>query len=102
MQKPFTMAVVGKGRSRSFWKMSHPARTKASASAGEANFVNCSTSAPAMNEALAERTIMPLGDKDAIASSAVDNSLSASREKVLVDSPCLSKVSQTRPCASFS
>ena len=102
MQKPFTIAVLGKGRSWSFWKTSQPARTNDRASAGVAKRVNASTSAPAMNDALAERTMRPLGESALIASKAADSSSSASREKVLVDSFCLSKVSHTRPCASCS
>ena len=102
MQKPWTIAVVGNGRSCSFCSTSQPARVKASASSGEAKRVNSSTSAPAMNALFAERTIMPLGESCAISSSASDSSASASFEKVLVDSPALSKVSQTNPCASLS
>src|SRR6185503_15440659 len=102
MQKPFTIAVVGKGRSRSCWSTSQPSLTKASASAPDLNWVNCSTSAPAMKPSLAERITRPFGLSVLIASSARDSSSSASRENVLADSPCLSKVSQTSPFASRS
>src|SRR6185436_8371315 len=100
MQKPFTIAVVGKGRSRSCWSTSQPSLTKASASAPDLNCVNCSTSAPAMKPSFAERITRPFGLSALMASSARDSSSSASRENVLADSPCLSKVSQTSPFAS--
>src|SRR5688572_13287495 len=102
MQKPFTIAVVGKGRSRSCWNTSQPSLTKPSASAPDLKRVNSSTSAPAMKPSFAERMIRPLGFSRLIAASARLSSSSASREKVLADSPCLSKVSQTRPSRSRS
>ena len=102
MQKPFTIAVVGNGRSRSFCVASQPFRLNSNASSAVFNLTNSLTSAPAMKLSFAERITSPLGFVAAISSSAVLNSSSASREKVLVDSPALSKVSQARPCASFS
>jgi hypothetical protein len=53
-------------------------------------------SAPAMKFSFAERMTRPFGFAAAMAPSAAPSSSSASRENVLVDSPCLSKVSQAR------
>ena len=53
MQKPFTMAVLGKGRSRSFCIVSQPSLLKASASCAFAKRVNSLMSAPAMKFAFA-------------------------------------------------
>src|SRR5262245_32649290 len=100
MQKPFTIAVVGKGSSRSSWNTSQPSFTNASASCGDLNRVNSSTSAPAMKLSFPERTTSPLGFSRRIAASARPSSSSASRENVLADSPSLSKVSQARPSRS--
>src|SRR3990167_7164478 len=102
MQKPFTIAVVGKGRSRSFCIVSQPSLVNATASSTVAKRVNSLMSAPAMKFSFAERTTRPLGPAAALASSAAPSSSSASREKVLVDSPCLSNVSQARPWRSLS
>ena len=102
MQKPFTRAVVGKGRRESLSNTSQPKRVNPSASSASLKRVNSSTSAPATKPSLAERMIRPVGRAAAISSSAAASSSSASREKVLVDSPCLSNVSQTSPCASLS
>src|SRR5205814_5771464 len=48
------------------------------------------------------RMIKPFGFSAPIARSAPRSSSSAWREKVLADSPCLSKVSHTSPSRSFS
>src|SRR6185295_13896507 len=63
MQKPFTIAVVGKGRSRSCWNTSQPSLTNSIASAPDLNLVNCSTSAPAMKPSFAERITSPFGSR---------------------------------------
>src|SRR5258706_5552363 len=97
MQKPLIIAVVGKGSSESSWNTSQPSLTNAIASCGDLKRVNSSTSAPAMKPSFAERMIRPLGFSAPIARSAPRSSSSAWREKVLADSPCLSKVSQARP-----
>src|SRR6185503_3912281 len=100
MQKPLTMAVVGKGRSCSFWNVSQPRRVNEIASSAPLKLANSWMSAPPMKLSFAERMIRPLGRAAAISSSSTDSSFSASRENVLADSPCLSKVSQTSPSAS--
>src|SRR5690349_11844511 len=102
MQKPFTIAVAGNGNSRSSWNTSQPSFTNASASCGDLNRVNSSTSAPAMKLSLPERMTRPLGFSRRIAASARPSSSSASRENVLADSPSLSKVSQASPSRSVS
>src|SRR5436853_6724846 len=102
MQKPFTIAVLGKGRLESSWNTSQPSFTKTIASCGDLKRVNSSTSAPAMKLSFAERMMRPRGFSAAIARSEARSSSSAWRENVLADSPCLSKVSQTRPSRSFS
>src|SRR3954452_7626802 len=102
MQKPFTIAVVGKGSSRSSWNTSQPSFTNASASCGDLKRVNSATSAPAMKLSLPERTMSPFGFSTRIAPSARPSSSSAWREKVLADSPSLSKVSQASPSRSVS
>src|SRR5437764_90014 len=102
MQKPFTIAVVGKGSSESSWNTSQPSFTNVIASCGDLKRVNSSTSAPAMKLSFAERMMRPRGFPAAMARSELRNSSSAWREKVLADSPCLSKVSQMRPSLSFS
>src|SRR2546430_5025103 len=102
MQKPLTIAVVGKGSSESSWNTSQPSLTNAIASCGDLKRVNSSTSAPAMKPSFAERMIKPFGFSAPIARSAPRSSSSAWREKVLADSPCLSKVSHTSPSRSFS
>src|SRR5437868_8035001 len=102
MQKPFTIAVLGKGSSESSWNTSQPSFTKVIASCGDLKRLNSSMSAPAMKLSFAERMMRPRGFSAAIARSEARNSSSAWREKVLADSPCLSKVSQTRPSRSFS
>src|SRR3954447_9588850 len=102
MQKPFTIAVEGKGSSRSSWNTSQPSFTNASASCGDLKRVNSSTSAPAMKLSLPERMMSPFGFSTRIAPSARPSSSSASREKVLADSPCLSKVSHASPSRSVS
>src|SRR3990167_2142394 len=55
MQKPFTIAVVGKGRLCSSWNTSQPSLTKDIASCGVLKRVNSSTSAPATKLSFAER-----------------------------------------------
>src|SRR3954469_5062120 len=102
MQNPFTIAVVGKGSSRSAWNTSPPSFTNASASCGDLKRVSSSTSAPAMKLSLPERTMSPFGFSARIAASARPSSSSASRENVLADSPSLSKVSQASPSRSVS
>jgi len=102
MQKPFTIAVVGKGRSRIFCVMSQPLRVNASASSASLKRTNSLTSAPAMKLSLPERRIRPFGFVAAISSSTSSSSSIASRENVFADSPCRSKVSQVRRCASCS
>src|SRR4051794_40692750 len=102
MQKPLTIAVVGKGRSESSWNTSQPSLTNVIASCGDLKRVNSSTSAPAMKFSFAERMMRPRGFSAATARSEARSSSSAWREKVLADSPCLSKVSHTRPSRSFS
>src|SRR5205085_6676081 len=102
MQKPFTIAVVGKGSSESSWNTSQPSLTNAIASCGDLKRVNSSTSAPAMKLSFAERMTRPFGCAAPIARSAPRSSSSAWREKVLADSPCLSKVSQARRSRSIS
>src|SRR6185295_2859554 len=102
MQNPFTIAVVGKGSSRSSWNASQPSFTNPSASCGDLKRVNSSTSAPAMKLSLPERTMRPFGFSTRIAASARPSSSSASRESVLADSPSLSKVSQASPSRSVS
>src|SRR5512138_295646 len=102
MQKPFTIAVVGKGSSRSSWNTSQPSFTNPSASCGDLKRVNSTTSAPAMKLSLPEHTTRPFGFSTRIAASARPSSSSASRENVLADSPSLSKVSQASPSRSVS
>src|SRR5260221_14563416 len=102
MQKPLIIAVVGKGSSQSSWNTSQPSLTNAIASCGDLKRVNSSTSAPAMKPSFAERMIRPFSRSAPIARSGPRSSSSAWREKVWADSPCLSKVSQTRPSRSFS
>src|SRR2546423_7847655 len=102
MQKPFTMAVVGKGSSESSWNTSQPSLTNAIASAGDLKRVNSSTSAPAMKLSFAERMTSPFGRSAPMARRAARRSSSAWREKVLADSPSLSKVSQARRSRSIS
>src|SRR5437764_643646 len=102
MQKPFTIAVVGKGSSESSWNTSQPSLTNAIASCGDLKRVNSSTSAPAMKLSFAERMTRPFGCAAPSARSAPRSSSSAWREKVLADSPCLSKVSQASRTRSIS
>src|SRR4051812_10254236 len=102
MQKPFTIAVVGKGSSESSWNTSQPRRTKLIASCGFLKRVNSSTSAPAMKPSFAERMMRPFGRSAAMARSVTRSSSSAWRENVLADSPCLSKVSQASLSLSTS
>jgi hypothetical protein len=96
------IAVVGKGRMESSCNTSQPSRTKDIASSGDLKRTNAFTSAPAMKLSFAERITSPFGLSWRMALSAEPSSSSAWREKVLADSPCLSKVSQARPWASFS
>src|SRR5581483_1540829 len=86
----------------SSWKTSQPSLTNAIASCGDLKRVNSSTSAPAMKFSFAERITRPLGCAAAIARSAPRSSSSAWREKVLADSPCLSKVSHASRSRSIS
>src|SRR4051812_10510572 len=102
MQNPFTIAVVGKGSTRSCWNTSQPSFTNASASGGELKRVNSPTSAPATKLSLPERMMSPFGFSTRIAPSARPSSSSAWREKVLADSPSLSKVSHASPSRSAS
>src|SRR2546428_11643130 len=102
MQKPLTIAVVGKGSSESSWNTSQPSLTNAIASCGDLKRVNSSTSAPAMKPSFAERMIKPFGLSAPIARSAPRSSSAAGRKKVSADSPCWSKVSRPRPSRSFS
>ena len=102
MQKPSISATVGKGSAASLLKRSHPRRTIESASCGVCIFVNSSTSAPAMKFSFAERMTRPFGEAALISSRQAESWFSASLEKVLVDSPYLSKVSQASPSLSVS
>src|SRR5712671_1869028 len=102
MQKPLIMAVVGKGRSCSFWNVSQPRRVKAIASAALLKLANSWISAPAMKLSFADRMTRPLGLAAWISSRTNESCSSASRENVLADSPCLSKVSQASPSRSVS
>ena len=103
MQNPSTSATVGKGRAASRLKVSQPRRTIPSASSTLSICVNSSTSAPAMNpDALPERITRPFGRSVASRSTIRPSSAITSCEKVLVDSPALSNVSQTIPSASRS
>src|SRR5919197_1306152 len=102
MQKPLTIAVVGKGSSDNSWNTSQPRRTKFIASCGDLKRVNSSTSAPAMKLSFADRMTRPLGCAAPIARSAPRSSSSAWREKVFADSPCLSKVSHASRSRSIS
>src|SRR6185295_11141701 len=58
-------------------------------------------SAPPMKLSFAEQMTRPRGRAAAISSSSTDSSFNASRENVLADSPCLSKVSQTKLFAAI-
>src|SRR5256885_2981904 len=102
MQKPLIMAVAGKGSSESSWNTSQPSLTNAIASAGDLKRVNSSTSAPAMKLSFAERMTSPFGRSAPMARRAPRSSSSAWREKVLADSPSLSKESQARRSRSIS
>src|SRR4051812_29747736 len=102
MQKPFTIAVVGNGRSCSFWNVSQPRRVNEMASSADLKLANSWMSAPAMKLSLAERMISPFGFCFFTSSRSSESSSSASRENVFADSPCLSNVSQASPCRSVS
>ena len=103
MQKPRTSARVGKGSAASWLNASQPRRTIASAPSTSATRVNSSTSAPAMKpESLPERITIPRGRSCPSRSTIAVNSAMTSAEKVFVDAPALSKVTQTMPSASLS
>src|SRR5256885_7798279 len=102
MQKPLTIAGVGKGSSDNSWNTSQPSFTNAIASCGDLKRVNSSTSAPAMKLSFAERMTSPFGRSAPIARRAPRSSSSAWREKVLADSAALSKVSHARRSRSIS
>src|SRR6187200_916046 len=97
MQKPWTIATVGKGRREILSNTSLPSIRKALASSALASCVNSSMSAPAAKPlSLADRIASPLGGMPARWSAMLPSSRSASLEKVLVLVPARSKYSHAR------